>query len=39
VLEQYDALAPSIAKSMVDGLYRTHERGIFLGIKTAEPEP
>ena len=38
VLEQYDSLAPGIAESMIDGPYRTHERGIFLGIKT-EPRP
>jgi SAM-dependent methyltransferase len=34
VLEQFDGLAPGIAESMLEGPYRTHERGTFIGVKT-----
>ncbi len=34
VLEQYDGMAPKIAESMLEGPYRSHERGTFLGVKT-----
>jgi hypothetical protein len=33
VFEQYDSLAPDLARTMIDGPYRTHERGTFVGIR------
>jgi ubiquinone/menaquinone biosynthesis C-methylase UbiE len=34
VLEEYDALEPTIAESMLRGYYKTDNRGTFIGIKT-----
>jgi SAM-dependent methyltransferase len=34
VLEQYDSLGPNIVDTMLNGYYRTHSRGTFIGIKT-----
>jgi len=34
VFEQYDSLGYDIAKSMIEGYYKTHHLGVFVGIKT-----
>jgi hypothetical protein len=34
VLEQFDGLAPDIARTMTTGRYRIHGRGTFIGVKT-----
>lgn len=34
VFEQFDSLGPNIAASMIDGYYKTDNRGTFVGIKT-----
>lgn len=37
VLEQYDCLSPKIADAILHGYYKTDARGMFIGIKTKEP--
>jgi len=37
VMEQYDHLEPSIGESLLEGSYQANLRGMFIGVKTANP--